>query len=89
MAQKRTHPGQATPTRRNRPRPVSADAQGHDAFLRDLEEYIQNAEIKAVLAVNSTDRMLVTAGVIDRPGKDLQTAFPRGLAAVPVETHTD
>jgi len=87
MAQKRSTPPDKPGRGRSLPVP-----HGYADFLRDLKERIRNAQIKAALSVNYELLALYwhigkniverqqTEGwgtaVIDRLGKDLQTAFP-------------
>jgi predicted nuclease of restriction endonuclease-like (RecB) superfamily len=87
MARKRSSPTDKAASARSLPIP-----QDYDAFLKDLKERIRTAQLKAALAINRELLVLYwhigqsiverqqTAGwgaaVIDRLGKDLQTAFP-------------
>ena len=89
MAKKRRIPAKKDPQPQSGP---VALPEGCPALLHDLKERIRNAQIKAALAVNRellalywhignsiVDRQQREgwgSAVIDRLGKDLQTAFP-------------
>lgn len=88
MTKKRTNPRKKD----TQPARLMSLPEGYDAVLRDLKERVRNAQLKAAVAVNRellalywyigksiVERQRTEgwgAAVIDRLGKDLQSAFP-------------